>query len=376
MHKVALLVFNPFTNDSRVRKEAQSLSRYGYSVEIIAHLDKNLKKIQKCKNFTIKRFSYLNRRVTKNTFKKLLAYLIYLYKSIIYCKEFDILHCNDLNTLPVGVIVKKVFNKNIKIVYDAHEYETEVNGLKGIRKSIVKKLEKQLIRHVDTVITVSNSIAEEYVNLYNIQKPKVVLNTPKYTNIKKRNLFREKFNINHNQTIYLYQGSLNHGRGIETVIETFKNMNRNTNILVVMGYGPMEKEIIEISHQYASIHFHPAVTSDVLLEYTSSADFGISTIEDTCLSYRYCLPNKMFEYIMAEVPVIVSYLPEMKKIVTKYKVGMIAHENTTEGLKNAILKSKELNKKELHLNLIKAKNIFKWEAQEKVLISTYKVLHA
>jgi len=38
-------------------------------------------------------------------------------------KKSDISHCNDLNALPVGVVVKKFFNKNVKIVYDAHGYE-------------------------------------------------------------------------------------------------------------------------------------------------------------------------------------------------------------------------------------------------------------
>jgi glycosyltransferase involved in cell wall biosynthesis len=142
-----------------------------------------------------------------------------------------------------------------------------------------------------------------------------------------------------------------------------------------MGYGELEKEIKEVAKEYNNIYFHPAVTPDILLDYTNSADFGISTIEDSCLSYRYCLPNKMFEYIMAEVPVIVSNLPEMKKIVESHKVGVVAKENTPQGLKEAIQKAIKLDKEELNKNIQKVKEVYNWESQEKVLLEVYKDLN-
>ena len=372
--KVALLIFNPFTNDSRVLKEAITLSNNNYIVEVIAHHDKNLEKTETYKNFLVKRVAYLDRSVTKNKFKKLNAYITYIKETAAYCKNFDILHCNDLDTLPIALIIKKLYKKNIKVIYDAHEYETETNGLHGIQKSITKILENFLIKYVDKVITVSDAIAEEYVKLYKIDKPSLVLNTPKYKEITKKNLFRGILHIQEEESIFLYQGSLNYGRGIEILIDTFKTMDKSKNILILMGYGEMEKEIKEASLKYDSIYFYPAVEPDILLDYTSSADFGIATIEDTCLSYRYCLPNKMFEYIMAEVPIIVSNLPEMKKIVDSYKVGVIAKNNSKEGLEAAILEARKLNKKELNTNIKKTRNIFNWEEQEKVLLTTYRDL--
>ena len=95
---------------------------------------------------------------------------------------------------------------------------------------------------------------------------------------------------------------------------------------------------------YKNIYFHKAVSPDVLLDYTSSADFGISTIEDSCLSYRYCLPNKMFEYLMAGIPVIVSNLYEMKRLVESNMVGTVAKENTSDVLKEAIKEAEDMLK--------------------------------
>ncbi len=374
MVKVALLVFNPFVNDSRVLKEAYSLQKH-YDVHIVAHQDKGLREEENIDGLQIHRFSYLDRRETKQLFGKLRAYIVYIKQSVQFGKNCDILHCNDLNTLPVGVIVKRFLNRQIKIVYDAHEYETEINGLFGIKKIVIQKLEKFLIRHVDRVITVSDAIAEEYVNLYGIQKPALVLNTPPYTELIKQNLFRETLQIDEDKTIFLYQGNLTKGRGIEAIIETFKQIQNDKDVIIFMGYGPLENDIQKAAMVSKSIYFHPAVNPEVLLDYTSSADFGISTIEDTCLSYRYCLPNKMFEYIMAEVPVIVSNLPEMKKVVETHKVGIITKNNGREALKVAIREIAKLDKKELNTNIKKAKNIFNWEKQEKDLIDLYRTLY-
>ena len=166
------------------------------------------------------------------------------------------------------------------------------------------------------------------------------------------------------------------------MIETFKDLNANNQQLttnnipciVFMGYGPLEETIKQESKQHENIYFYPAVNPDILLDYTSSADFGISTIEDSCLSYRYCLPNKMFEYLMAEIPVIVSNLDEMKRLVKENGIGVVAKENTPTGLKKAIEEIVMLNKTKLQKNIQKVKHIYNWEEQEKVLLQIYKEL--
>jgi len=294
-------------------------------------------------------------------------------ESVSYCKTFDILHCNDINMLPIAVIIKKFYKKDIKIVYDAHEYETETYALSGIQKKVTKLAEKFLIKYADRVITVSDSIAEEYVRLYGIEKPALVLNAPPYKEeMKKSEIFRERFNIKEEQTIFLYQGGLGFNRGIEVLLEVFKGLDTSKSVIVFMGYGALEELIKEHMKTYTNIFFHEAVSPEVLLNYTTSADFGISTIEDSCLSYRYCLPNKLFEYMMAEIPLIVSNLPEMKKVIEKNSIGVVAKENTVDGLKEAIEEAIKLNKKLLNLNIKKAKKIYNWEEQERILLKLYK----
>jgi len=259
MTKIAMFVFNAFTNDSRVLKEATSLQKHNYDVTVIAHQDIGVKSEELIGDLKVRRFSYLDRNVTKGTLGKLKAYLVYVKESIMYSKDFDILHCHDLNTLPIGFIIKKFFNKNVKIVYDAHEHETEIRGLVGNKQKITKIIEKFLIKYADKVITVSNAIAEDYSRIYYIPKPALVLNTPLYQEINKKDIFRKELGINKSQTIFLYQGGFSAGRGIEILLEAFQNMEKEKDnnsfqpCIVFMGYGPLEKLVTDAANKYDDI---------------------------------------------------------------------------------------------------------------------------
>jgi glycosyltransferase involved in cell wall biosynthesis len=227
------------------------------------------------------------------------------------------------------------------------------------------------IGFADKVLTVGNTIAEEYVRLYGIAKPAIILNAPSYKTIEKKNIFRKTFGIREDQTIFLYQGGLTVGRGIEVLLDTFEAMGNDKGVIVFMGYGYLDKLIKEKAEKNNNIFFHPAVTPDVLLNYTSSADFGISTIEDCSLSDRYSLPNKMFEYLMVELPVIVSNLPEMKKFVQDSGIGVVVKNNNVNGVKEACQDAMGMDKAEIKENLKKAKEIYNWEEQEKILLKVY-----
>jgi len=373
MKKVANIVFNPFTNDSRVLKESVSLARYGYEVEVIAHGDSGLAKEEVVNGIKVSRLSFLDRKITRSKAGKFKAYILWLAAVIKAVKSFDVLHCNDLTALPIGVIVKKFYNHNVKLVYDAHEYETQMHSLNRLTKPIAKAVEKMLIPYADRVITVSESIADEYKKLYPmIEKPAVVLNAPPYTEIETKDLFRKKFNIRQEHTIFLYQGMLGTGRGIELILDAFKQINRDDAVIVFMGYGTYEEEIRKISEAYPQIYFHEAVSPDVLLDYTSSADIGIHMAQSHCLSYYYALPNKILEYIMAELPILVTRLPEMAKVVEQYNIGKIIPENSVASLKKSIndILEDAIDKN----NIQEAKKIYNWENQEKILLNVYKGL--
>lgn len=374
--KVVNIVLNNFTNDSRVQKTSEFLSKNGFEVTVACLHEAQLAEYEKKRDVDVHRIKLRSRSWPKNKVIQLIKYFEFLWRTVLHYRKVDISHCNDLNALPVGVMIK-LMNRRCRVIYDAHEYE--INDIPHQSKASIKMrylLERFLIRFADEVITVSDSIAQAYADMYHIPKPHLVLNCPPYQSQSKQNLFREHLNIGREQTIFLYQGGLGRGRGIEILLRAFDAMEDNQNVLVCMGYGPLEDEIKQKADVSENIFFHPAVSPEHLLQYTASADFGILFYEDNCLNHRYCSPNKMFEYLMAGVPVITSNLVEMQRFVEEHQCGIFAPENTVEGFKSAIKQVLMLKYETLVANVKATNSKYNWERQELILSKIYQKVRA
>ena len=364
--KIAMLSLSSLDNDSRIKKTINTINKrpgcfvQSFSVNTLVKGSGVSIKHKKHRLFGVPGLSLIR------------LYYLYMRRLLEDKIKFNVVVCNDLNTLPIGVFYKKINRReNVKIIYDAHEYETEVNGLVGVKKEFVRLLERFLIKHADEVITVSDSIANEYRRLYSIKKPHLVLNCPLYSDVIKQNHFREVLDICSDQKIFLYQGGLSAGRGVELLIEAFSQLDNEQAVLVCMGYGPLEKMVKAKAMQSEKIFFHPAVSPEILLNYTSSADYGVLFYEDTCLNHRYCSPNKIFEYLMAGLPVLTSNLFEMKRLLEAGDLGIVAQENTVEGFKKAVYSLLEKDYKKIEKNVLFARNKYCWEEQEKILLKVY-----
>jgi len=368
---VISIVLNNFTNDSRVLKEGLSLQAAGYSVTVVALHENDLAEYEQIQALSVHRVKVKSRGWIKWKPVQLLKYLEFVIRVIFrYRNQVGYVHCNDLNALPIGYLLKKLSKREVKVIYDCHEYETERDGMSSGVKKILKFFERRLIMYADAVITVSDAIANCYSQDYGIRKPSLVLNCPNYQSIGDNDIFRNELGIPQDKKVFLYQGGLKSGRGIELLVEAFKQSRREDCVIVFMGFGPLEQFIQE--QQCSAIFFYPAVSPSILLNYTASADYGVSFIEDTCLSYRYCLPNKMFEYLMAGLPVLTSNLREMKQLVETHNLGVVADDNTVEGFVNALSASLEMDYQQVRSNVEKVKKEFCWEEQEKVLLDVYK----
>ena len=372
--KIINLVLNNFVNDSRVLKTSKTLLSYGGDISVVALHDAGLKEYDTVSGIPVHRIKLTTRAWPKYRLIQILKFIEFIVRFVLFYRKADVLHCNDLNGLFVGVCCK-LTKKKIIIIYDSHEFAiNDVSNQSPHSIKIKKFIESFLIQFAHSVINVSDSIANEYARLYNIPKPHLVLNCPEYHEQPKLNLFRESLGIRSDQTIFLYQGGLSKGRGIELLLEAFSDLDTDKSVLVCMGYGPLEGLIQEKAQKQITVFFHQAVTPDVLLNYTSSADYGVSFIEDTCLSYRYCLPNKMFEYLMAGLPVLTSNLYEMKCLVEKESVGIVAEENTVEGFREAVANSLTQDYDAIQKNVFSARRKYCWEEQEIVLREIYNVL--
>lgn len=364
-----------FRNESRVLKETNSILNHNITSKVyIASLhadDLEEEKIYK-DNLVLNRFKLSSRKLSKNLFVQILKYFEFIYRITLFYRKKDIkmINIHAIALLPFGVFLKYFYKS--KLVYDTHELETETNGGNGLRKKLAKFVEKTLIKKCDLIFVVSENIADWYAKEYNIQRPIVVKNAPRLLDSKKNNHFRENLGIKDNSIIVLYQGGLSKGRGVDLLLECFKKRDDDKVVIVFMGYGEIEEDIKIASKERNNIFFHPAVDPEIVLDYTSSADFGIHMIQNTCLNHYYCLPNKLFEYAMAGLPVIVSNMKEMRELVEKYDMGIVVTDDKIESMNNAIDKILQSDIKQMKQNARKCAEENSWEKQEVKMINEYK----
>jgi len=366
-----------FRNESRILKEARTLVKTDVVEKVyIASLwndglctDEYIER-----NICLHRFNLMTRHWVKLFAVQLFKYFelsvrIYLYYRH---KKINIINVHALASLPLGVVLKHMYGA--KLIYDAHELETEVEGIAGFRKFLNKLLERVLIHQADLTIVVSESIADWYMDEYKIKRPLVILNAPVKFDLKRVDRFRNQFPIEKDQLIFLYQGGLVSGRGIDLILKTFKDRKDNRAVVVFMGYGSFQADVVEAAVTSNNIFFHSAVAPDVILDYTASADVGLSLIENTCLSYYYCMPNKLFEYAMVGLPVLVSNMKDMAEFVRNHDMGLIVCELTSSAINAEIEKFLSYDLEAMRVQSKNAAIEHAWEVQEKKLLIAFKNL--
>ena len=360
MKRIIISVTNDLVTDQRVGKTCEVLSEIGYDVLLVGRKLKKSLPIQR--NYRTKRFRLLfNKGVLFYT-----EYNIRLFIFLLFTKK-NLLFSNDLDTLLPNYITS-VFQRK-KLIFDSHELFSEIPEL--VNKQQVKKvwlfLEKTIIPKLQNVITVSNSIKNHYHNLYGIS-PIVVRNIPKIKKISQRN-----FEIDaKGKKVILYQGSVNIGRGIELMIDTMALLDEY--LFIVIGDGDILEQLKE---KVSNLSLHDKVkfigkkTPEELKELTPNATIGMSLEEDLGLNYRYALPNKVFDYLHANVPVIVADLPEMRSLIKKHPIGEILTERTPKTLAKIIIYMTNISyEKELKT----AKKELNWSKEKEKLISIFSKL--
>lgn len=355
MQKTAIVcVTNDLSTDQRVHKTCMTLAKCGYWVIEYGRLLP--------KSLPLERPYFTMRR--KHWFQKgPLFYAEYNIRLFLYLmtKEVDLIFSNDLDTLPAAYLVSKLRNK--KLIYDSHELFTEVPELinRPIVKWVWQKAEDLIIPHLNQSITVCQSIADYYNRKYNVDM-KVVRNIPVFKNTKQINQLSYP-----DKKIILYQGALNVGRGLEWVIEAMPLVNDG--ILVIFGEGDIQAELVKLTKKLGveqRVIFMGKVETIKLHEYTPSASIGLCLLEEKGLSYYYALPNRIFDYIQARVPVLATNFPEIANIVTKYKTGILINQYDPEYLAEVINNMLRSPINTDHFSALSKE--LSWENEEKVLI--------
>jgi len=369
------LTLTPFRNESRILKETAFLTKKGFvqHIFIVALHELELSENEDIDSQrSVWRIRLKVRNWPNNLWSQLIKYIEFCIRVIGFSrqKHIKLINVHHLDLLPLGVLLKLIYRT--KLVYDTHELETERHGLKGVRQTIAKCIERLFIYQADLVIVVSDGINVWYRNKYRLSKIVTVLNCPDFQKPKHTHLLHHELGIPENKKITIYQGGLSPGRGVEALLKAFGKHDDNKHVLVLMGDGELETLVKEYANANCNIFYRETVATSEVLKYTASADIGISYIEETSISYRLCLPNKLFEYIMANLPVIVSNLPEMRRVVVDNKIGVVLDELTVDSLSTAINEIEQLDIDILKNNLKTTSSVYSWQKQELVMTNAYR----
>ena len=363
-YQICLSVTNDIVTDQRVNRIAASLTRLDADVTVVGRKRKNSLGLT---NSEV-RFRRFNLMFNSGP----LFYACYNIRLFFYLlfHQFDVLVANDLDTLPASFLISKI--KKTKLVYDSHEYFTEVPELvnRNFVKAFWEKLEKWMVPKIIHSYTVCSSISEIYNQKYGTDMV-VIRNLPychsEYPNAESKKLEQEK--------IIIYQGSVNRGRGLELVINSMQYIDNVRFWIFGVGdiLGDLKRQISKLKLE-SDVLFKGRMLPGELIHYTLQADVGISLEENLGLNYYYALPNKLFDYISANVPVLVSDFPEMGSLVKKYDIGIATltsdPQELAEILKSMLHDSEKIRK--WKKNLQKAASELCWENEEKKLLDFYR----
>lgn len=356
--------------DSRILKEMGALVAAGYTVSGIGVvLDEGAQKSAIPFKADITAIKLRSRKLT--LLPRTLRHVVTLFELVAKMlpravrERPDVIHCHDTLVLPLGCIVKWL--TGAKLVYDAHELESNRNGLTRVQGALTLRVEKLLWRFVDALIVVSPSIEHWYQENIGLKPSTVILNSPLFHEGQHQDedYLRKKFSIPTQSKVFIYVGILGHGRGIDLVTEAFKDPQVSSHV-VFLGYGELSEELKRLTSQYPNVHVHDAVPHSQVVPIVQSADFGLCLVQNVSLSDYYCLPNKLFEYCFAGVPVLASDFPDIRTLLAQYGIGECCKLQAND-IRDAILRLERSSSTFQFANLTP----LSWHAQEQKLVKLY-----
>lgn len=368
--KIAFIsVISDVYTDQRILRSAATLNELNYKINIIGRKKNNTSSIHHTisKNFKVYLLNPLFNKspLMYGCFNLLLLCKLF-FLAIKHKNKSILLFSNDLDTLLPNYIISKIFK--LQLIYDSHEIFTEVPELQNtpIKKKIWEWLEKSIVPELPFAITVNKSIADWYHQKYKIPFY-VIRNIPAKINVASIKT-RKQLNLPENKKILILQGTgINIHRGAEELVEAMKYLS-DEYLLLIIGAGDVInklKTMAAILGLNAKILFKDRMPADELYHYTCNADLGISIDKPNNLNYLYSLPNKIFSYIHAHIPILSSKLPEIENIINTYQIGTFIDNHQpghiAQKIKETLHSDKYLEWKQ---NTHRAKKELCWEKEK------------
>lgn len=370
-HKIAIVsVINDLATDQRVLRTAEVLKSCGYQVVLFGRELPDSPGIDHLP-YTSKRIKMIFRNGVFFYF----FYQIRLFIFLLFSKS-DLLFSNDLDTLLPNYLVSRI--KKIQLIYDSHELFCEVPELMNapLKKKIWQSLEKLILPHLNHCITVNQSIADWFKKQYHTDFT-VVRNIPDSTESPALKT-KEELAIPSGKTILILQGAgINIQRGAEELVEAMQFVNEAHLLIIGSGdvFDTLKRKVQEL-HLENKITIKDRMRKSELIHYTKNADIGVSIDKDTNLNYHFSLPNKIFDYLQANLAILASRLPEIENLVNQYDTGCFIENHQPEHIAQVIQLMIHSGKLvQWKKNTLKANEENNWNKEKEKLISIIQSLN-
>ena len=379
---ILFLLDNPFTNDRRVYREAKTMVDAGYPLVLVAVAKKGVENKEILDGICVERI------LQDDIYDVKQARCFDRYSDqIIQSYTFDFIHAHDQVMLHLAITIKRK-KPSVQIIYDSHELfhawplNTNATGFTYLKSEIVrfllKRREARNIKHIDALIAVNEPIRLDILDFFNLKIPSIsIRNLPTLPPpIHHQDLLRKQFNIAATDKILVYIGANIYPKtiNIEQVIREFANKEHVFMVFIcAFNWGQKEVKKYADSIGVTNLYFHDVVPIDAIPNYLCDATAGIvSSWNKKDLSYWYGLDNKLFEYMMAEIPIVATEQPEYLKIVRDHSIGICINPE-----KESYFDAFEKITKDIHPykeNLKAAKKNLNWENESLKLLDFYREL--
>ena len=374
--KVIMLLSNEFAPDPRVYNEAQALVENGFDIRIIAWDRK--KAGSKFENYDGMNVERLQITSTYGGGIKQLPQMFHFWLAAfqrILASNFNLVHCHDFDTLMPGFFAGKLRGK--KVIFDAHESYADmllVSSTSQIASRLIRLTERFLIRHVDALITVGETLRQEYVKL-GAKKNYLVGNWKRPTDfefpIDKIQSERERLGIAHRFAVS-YIGRLNNDRPVLQLIEAVKQ-NSDSVFLILAGAGTLEDRIVRTIRGCENIRFLGFLSPKDVSLYTAISDVVYYGMYLDNANAKFSAPNKLFEALAAGKAVITTNIGEVGKIVKEEGCGIVLDQPTVEAICEALhCMCRYQTLERFQQNAMAAgKTKYNWESAKQELLEAY-----
>ncbi|MDC3260008.1 glycosyltransferase [bacterium] len=357
MKSISFTVTNDLSQDQRMNRICSSLVDAGYQATLIGR--------NRRKSESLLAKPFIQKRIPCFFEKGKLFYLEYNLRIffVLLFSNYDAYCAVDLDSILPNYLVSKIKRK--PLIYDAHEYFTELEEV--VSRPFIKQIWKTLEKFILPNINYGYTVSEGYKNLFDKEYG---------TNlgiIRNATVLADFVSNKKPEKYILYQGAVNHGRGLEQLVSAMEHVDCK---LIICGEGDILSDLkrtVRDKNLSKKVEFKGFVNPLELVSYTRNATIGITLFSNVGLSNQYSLANRFFDYMHACVPQLAMNYPEYNSFNNQWEIATLIEDLTPDLVQQSLVKllsDVEYYNKLAH-NCKAARQLNSWQEEEKKLVKIY-----